>query len=80
MRVANTLQLEQEVTADQMQHTEWIAQQAEPHNLVSTGGRWFYEGRMVVGPNEGLQQKILQQYHDHKLMGHLGIANTWWTL
>ena len=35
---------------------------------------------MVVGPNESLQRRILQQYHDHKLAGHLGIANMWWTL
>ena len=54
MWVANTLQLEQEVAADQTQHMKWVAQQVEPHNLISTGGKWFYEGRMVVGPNEGL--------------------------
>ena len=78
--VADTLQLEQEVAADQRQHTKWITQQVESHKLISTGGRWFHEGRMIVGPNEGLQQKILQQYHDHKLMGHPGIANIWWTL
>ena len=31
IRVADMLQLEQEVIADQTQHTRWIAQQAEPH-------------------------------------------------
>ena len=74
------LQLEQEVVADQTQHTKLIAQQAEPHHLISTGGRWFHEGKMVVGPNKGLRWKILQQYHDHKLVGQPGIANMWWAL
>ena len=80
VQVVDTLQLEQEVAANQILYKRWIAQQVKSHNLISTDAKWFHEGRMVVRPNKGLWWKILQQYHDHRLAGHPRIANTWWAL
>ena len=44
------------------------------HNKVE--GHWFYKEWPVVPDKQELQWSILQQYHDHELAGHPGIANT----
>jgi hypothetical protein len=35
----------------------------------------FYQGQLIVPDEEELKRQILQQYHDHLLAGHPGIAN-----
>ena len=80
------LSLDQEVFKAQEDHPEQIEELRKGYPLDQVEGHWFYKGQLVVPDKQELQRSILQQYHDHKLAGHPGIANTtvavmheyWW--
>jgi hypothetical protein len=83
---AEILSLEQRVHEAQEEHEEQMKELQKEFTTDVIEGKEFYRGRLVVPDEEELQQQILQQYHDHPLAGHPGIANTifavarefWW--
>ena len=86
VNVVDTLSLEQEVYEAQKEHEEEVEELRKTHPFDQVNGHWFHKGRPVVPDERELQRRILQQYHDHEMAGHPGIANTmtavmreyWW--
>jgi hypothetical protein len=86
MNAAEILSLEQQVHEAQEQHEEQMKGLQKEFAMDVIEGKEFYRGRLVVPDEEELKRQILQQYHDHPLAGHPGIANTilavarefWW--
>jgi hypothetical protein len=83
---AEILSLEQQVQEAQEEYKEQMRKLREEFAMDIIEGKEFYRGKLVVPDEEELKRRILQQYHDHPLAGHPGIANTifavarefWW--
>jgi hypothetical protein len=77
---------EQEVWDWQARTPDYFAELNRSHPLDSVNHHWLHQGRPVVADHSKLKQQILQEYHDHALAGHPGIATTlrmvandyWW--
>jgi hypothetical protein len=86
VNAVNTLSLEREVYEAQKEYEEEIEELRKTHPFDQVNGHWFRKGQPVVSNEQELQRRILQQYHDHEMAGHPGIANTmiavmheyWW--
>jgi hypothetical protein len=80
------LSLEQQVYEAQEEHEEQMKGLRKEFSMDVMEGKTFYQGRLIIPDEEELKRQILQQYHDHPLAGHPGIANTilavakefWW--
>jgi Integrase zinc binding domain len=73
MRAAEVLALEQQVWDDQGHHPEHFQELWKSHPIEFVNHHWLHQGQPVVVLHD-LQQQILQNYHDHALAGHPGIA------
>ena len=80
------LDLEREVFTVQKEHRNEIEKLQGDFLLNELNKKWFHHGRPIVPEVEELRRRLLLQYHDHPLAGHLGITNTtasliknfWW--
>jgi hypothetical protein len=80
------LTLEQQIDDAQGEREQQMNEWKEEFALDTIEGKYFYKGRLVVPDDNELKRKVLQQFHDHQLAGHPGIANTiiavtrefWW--
>jgi hypothetical protein len=86
---ANTteiLTLEQQIHDAQEECEQQMNEWKEEFAFNTVKGKCFYKGQLVVPNDDELKRKVLQQFHDHQLAGHPGIANTiivvtrefWW--
>ena len=73
---AEILDLEQEVFAMQKEHRDEMEKLQGDFSLNELNEKWFHHRCPVIPEVEELQRRLLLQYHDHPLAGHLGITNT----
>ena len=86
INATDLLSVKQHVYDEQGEHKKQMKNLQKEHPLNLVNQKWFNQGWPVVPDNEDLKREILRHFHDHKLAGHPGIANTmmavmwefWW--
>jgi len=81
-----SLNLDQQVYNEQQWQLSELQHLQKEFPLNQVEGHFLHHRQPVVPTNNKLQRKILWQYHDYMMAGHLGITNTlcavlhdyWW--